>query len=342
MTISVIVPVRDGARTLESCLRRLAHQTRTPDEVIVVDNGSRDGSGALARGVADRTAGLPLRVLHEPRPGASVARNRGAAAASGDLLAFTDADCEPTADWLDRLVAACGAGIGAVAGRVRPAPPQSAVEAFAALYTLRMGDQGFDSTEFTPLRGGFPTANLGVRREVFVALGGFDESIRIYGEDYDLCARIYQQGHAIRYEPRAIVLHHHRATLRGLLRQSFGFGFCHPYLLRRHCRRKVLIQLPAACWERDDLPARIWLDLASADKKLAALGLACLWFPALCPLALAYLVRLYVDAHRRARREPFAMPARARLAAPGLLVAKSAAMTAGRLVGSVRFGAVCL
>ncbi len=342
MTVSVIIPVRDGMRTLERCLARLADQTIPPDQVIVVDNGSRDGSGDLARAFAARARHLPLEVLEERRIGASVARNRGAAAASGELLAFTDADCEPGADWLERLTRAFGPRIGAVAGRIRPAPPHTAIEAFAALYTLRTAEERFDSTQFSLLRGGFPTANLAVRRDVFGAIGGFDEGIRIYGEDYDLCARIYGQGYVIRYEPRALVLHHHRTTLQGLLTQSFGFGACHAYLLRRHFPRKVLIEIPALSWERDDLPGRVWLDLASADKKFLMLLLVALWLPSVWLAVVGYLAYLYNDARRRFRREEFPIPRGARLAAPALLLAKSAAMTAGRLVGSVRFGAFCL
>jgi mycofactocin glycosyltransferase len=342
MSFSVIVPVRDGAATLGRCLARLAEQSRPPDEVIVVDNGSRDGSAEAAREFGRARPGLPLTVLEEPRPGATVARNRGTAAAHGAILAFTDSDCEPHRDWLRSLEAAFAPGIGAVAGAVRPSPPTTAVEAFAALYTLRMPEVSFDSRAFTLLAGGFPTANLAVARAVWAAVGGFDETIRIYGEDYDLCARIYAAGHAIRYEASAVVFHHHRTTLGGLLRQSFGFGMCHGYLLRRHFRRKLLVELPAVSWQRDDVPGRVWIDLASADKKLAVLLGGALWFPPLAAAPLAYLLYLYLDARRRFRRDGVPATPAARLAAPALLVAKSAAMTAGRLVGSIRSGTVCL
>lgn len=341
MNLSVIVPVRDGVRTLEWCLSALARQTMPPAEVIVVDNGSRDGSGQLARAFTSRVAPLPLRVVDEPRRGATFARNRGAASARGDVFAFTDADCEPAADWAECLSRALEPGIGAVAGSVRPAPPRTAVEAFSALSTLRLGDAAVDSTSFTLIAGGYPTANLAVRRDVFVAAGGFDEQIRMHGEDYDLCARIYRQGHVIRYDPRAIVSHHHRTTLRGLLTQSFNHGSCHAYLLRRHFRRKLLIEAPGVCWQRDDLPGRVWLDLASADKKLATVLVLALWAPAVWGVAFAYLFYLYVDTSRRFHREQLPLPRASRLVAPFLLLAKSAAMTAGRIAGSLRFGAVC-
>lgn len=342
MTASVVMAVRNGARTLPRCLDRLAEQTHPPHEVIVVDNGSRDGSGDLARAFAARAPRLRLQVLEEDRTGATFARNRGVATASGDFVAFTDADCEPAPDWLERLLAAFRPGIGAVAGRIRPAPPGNVVEAFAALYTLRTGEEPFEATRFTLLRGGFPTANLAVRRDLFTAVGGFHEGIRIYGEDYDLCARIYQRGLTIRYEPQAVVLHHHRTSLPGLLRQSFHFGACHAYLLRRHFRRKLLIELPGTSWEREDLPGRIWLDLASADKKLLVLSVLAGWLPWLWWVPVGYLGYLYVDASRRFDREAFPIPRGARPAAPILLLAKSAAMTVGRLAGSVRFRAVCV
>lgn len=342
MTVSVVIPVRNGARTLEGCLAKLAQQTRRPEEIVVVDNGSEDGSGTLARAFASRAPHLRLNVVEERRVGASVARNRGVAESAGDVIAFTDADCEPAPDWLDRLLAGFAPGIGAVAGRVRPAVPQTAIEAFCALYTLRSGNQAFDSSRFTVLRGGFPTANLAVHRQVFDSAGGFDEGVRIYGEDYDLCARIYRLGHMIRYEPRATVFHRHRTTLGGLLRQSYGFGTSHAYLLRRHFRRKTLIELPARSWERDDLPGRVWLDLASPDKKLLALLLSSLWLPPLWLVLLAYVAYLYFDTSRRFRAEDFPPSLAARLVAPPLLVAKATAMSAGRLVGSFRFGAVCL
>src|SRR5881227_2615821 len=97
--MSVIVPVRNGADSLPPLLRSLDAQTlgRERFEVIVVDNDSSDGTGRVA-------AGHGAAVVEEPIANRSRARNRGAAAATTSLYAFTDADCVADPRWLERLL----------------------------------------------------------------------------------------------------------------------------------------------------------------------------------------------------------------------------------------------
>lgn len=97
--ISVIIPVRDDAGPLRRCLAALAHQTRPPQEILVVDNGSGDDLGAVARAARERF-GLPLRVLHEPRPGVAFATQTGYSGAAHEIIARCDADSIPPAHWL--------------------------------------------------------------------------------------------------------------------------------------------------------------------------------------------------------------------------------------------------
>jgi glycosyltransferase involved in cell wall biosynthesis len=97
-TVSVVVPVRDDAVALEALLTRLAHQTRLPDEVVVVDNGSTDASASVARAHG-------ARVVDEPRVGIPRAAATGYDAASGELVVRCDADTVPGRRWLERLVA---------------------------------------------------------------------------------------------------------------------------------------------------------------------------------------------------------------------------------------------
>jgi len=87
MHISCIVPVHNGARHLAESLRSVLEQTLTPLEVLVVDDGSTDGSGDLAEAFGD-----PVRVIRRARAGVSAARNEGVRQARGDLVAFLDAD----------------------------------------------------------------------------------------------------------------------------------------------------------------------------------------------------------------------------------------------------------
>src|ERR1700736_5550852 len=110
--ISVVVPVRDGALSLPRLIGAIERQTLPAErfELIVVDNASRDGSGALA-GAAG------ARVVVEPTPGRARARYRGVEAARAALIAFTDADCVPQPGWLAALLGCLGK-VAVVAGEV--------------------------------------------------------------------------------------------------------------------------------------------------------------------------------------------------------------------------------
>jgi len=99
--ISVVVPFYNAGRYIERCIKGLLAQSypSTRYEIIMIDNNSTDGSAELVRKYS------PIRLLVEPKQGSYAARNRGAAAAKRAIIAFTDADCVPAADWLERIVA---------------------------------------------------------------------------------------------------------------------------------------------------------------------------------------------------------------------------------------------
>jgi len=340
--VSVVVPVRDAARTLARTLPALAALRPPPDEIVLVDNGSSDATPALLEAFA-ATAPAKVIVVREPRRGASVARNAGARAATGDVLAFTDADCCPRADWLTALVAPLAdPTVGAVAGGLASTPPRSAVEAFSGLFTLQSLPAPTRHTRWTPWTGGFPTANFAVRRELFQRLHGFDESVAIYGEDYDLCARLYATGAAIAFTPAALVEHQHRVALRPMLRQAFGFGRSHAWLMRLHVPRGLWLDLPRWPLVREDFPLPLWIDAGSPDKKAALLiALAVAW-PTAVVLPALYAGWLWWDVTRRVRARGLPLSWSERWTLVGCLLAKAAALTAGRWWGSLRYRRACL
>jgi glycosyltransferase involved in cell wall biosynthesis len=196
--VSVIVPARDAAATIERTLAAIAEQRFDRDhELIVVDDGSRDDTAAIAE-----RAGA--RVVRGPREGPGQARNLGAAEARGELLAFTDADCYPTAAWLAAGAAAL-ADADLVQGAVEPEPG------------VPMGP--FDRSLWVRSETGlYESANLFVRRDLFERLGGFEEWIdpvagMSIGEDVWLGWRARRSGARIAFEPRALV--HHAVLERG-------------------------------------------------------------------------------------------------------------------------------
>jgi GT2 family glycosyltransferase len=340
---SIVVPVRNAARTLPRTLAALTALAPPPDELILVDNGSTDDTRARLEAFAGAAAGTKVLVLDEPRRGASVARNTGARAATGDVIVFTDADCCPRPDWLAALGAPLAdPAVGAVAGRLASTVPHGLVETFSSLFTLQLPPAPARHTRWTPWAGGFPTANLAVRRALLQRIGGFDESVAIYGEDYDLCARMYAAGAAIAYTPDAVVAHQHRVALGPMLRQAFGFGRSHAWLMRRHVRRGLWLDAPRASLVREHFPLPLWIDAGSPDKKLLVfLVLGLLWWP-LLGLVPLYGVWLWWDMTQRTRARGVAVSGLARWGLVGCLLAKAAAMTSGRWWGSLRYGRACL
>jgi glycosyltransferase involved in cell wall biosynthesis len=218
----VIIPARDAAPTLERALQALGRQVLDdPFEVIVVDDGSRDQTALIAR----RHAPLVRLVSCERSAGPGAARNRGASAARGSLLAFTDADCFPVEGWLASAIDAI-ADADIVHGPVRPDP--------AAERTP------FDRTLHVEADGRFyETANLIVRRELFDAVGGFWDwaleqprrrrfaadirrgraSRTPIGEDTLFVYRARRAGARASFVPEAIVYH---AVFPGRLRDAIA------------------------------------------------------------------------------------------------------------------------
>jgi glycosyltransferase involved in cell wall biosynthesis len=192
--ISVIIPAHNAAGTLSRTLEALAAQEGAPEfEVVVVDDGSNDGTAELAE-----RAAVVGRVVRQAGAGPARARNAGAAAATGRVLAFTDADCYPTRRWLAEIVSALD-GAELVQGAVLPEPG------------VEIGP--FDRTIWvTRPHGLFETANLTVRRELFDRLGGFESWLvprdgKELGEDVWFGWRATRAGARIRFAAEALVHH---------------------------------------------------------------------------------------------------------------------------------------
>jgi glycosyltransferase involved in cell wall biosynthesis len=191
LIVSVIVCAHNEARYLPACLHSLLAQTRSPDEILVIDNASTDETAAVAQKVPD------VRVLREPRKGLVVARESGRRLAAGDLLVYVDADCRAPLTWLAR-----------VARRFERDPDLIALSGPYRYYDWdwwgRLLVRAYDFT-LAPatqvlvkhvLRIGtiFYGGNFAVRSAALDAIGGFDVSIEFHGEDTNLGRRLYKVG----------------------------------------------------------------------------------------------------------------------------------------------------
>jgi glycosyltransferase involved in cell wall biosynthesis len=198
--VSVIIPVFNDALRLRRCLLALAGQ-RYPAgrfEAIVIDNGSSDDLIPAVDGLRF------VRLGHEPRPGSYAARNAGLAMARGSTLAFTDSDCLPEPDWLQRGVARLEAhpGCGLVAGRIAlffAGPRPTAVELYESI-------TAFPQHEYVARDHYGATANLFTRRDVFDRVGLFAAELTS-GGDREWGQRVYAAGLAQVYAEEVLVRH---------------------------------------------------------------------------------------------------------------------------------------
>ncbi len=198
---SVLVPFRDNVAHIERCIAGILAQNVPPGsyETILIDNGSRDGSRALALRF-DR-----VRVIAEAKPGAYAARNRGVADARGDVLVFTDADCAPDPSWLrHHLDAIAHPGVEVVLGGRRPGRSTTPLR-LMMLYEETKAAVVFGGTD-TSLYFGY-TNNMAVRKQTLIAMGGFQEVQR--GADSIFVRQLVERSgdRAVRYCPDASTTH---------------------------------------------------------------------------------------------------------------------------------------
>ncbi|HEU4416015.1 MAG TPA: glycosyltransferase [Candidatus Angelobacter sp.] len=215
VTVSIIIPARNEERMIGRCLQALAEMSFSRDrfEVILVDNGSTDRTVEVAESFQDR---LKLRVLIREGVRISGLRNLGAREAQGSILAFLDADCLAPVDWLQRVTELAFAdGMGVVGAHYLLPENSSWVGR-----TWHRYQEAAKSGAVSHV----PAGDLIMRREDFLSVNGFDESIQT-NEDYELCERVRGAGMAVRAFPEIGVVHLGTAqSLRVFFRKQAWHG----------------------------------------------------------------------------------------------------------------------
>lgn len=195
--VSIIIPAFNEARVIGKCLDSLTRLDFPPGyfEVILVDNGSADATVQIAKSFADR---LNLTVLQKHGVKISALRNLGANAASSAILAFLDADCLPPPSWLtDILALAPKDGTGVVGAHYLL--PEDSTWVGRIWHVYQEAPKAGDVSHV-------PAGDMVMRREDFLRVRGFDESIQT-NEDYELCDRVRKAGMPVRAFPHIGVVH---------------------------------------------------------------------------------------------------------------------------------------
>lgn len=270
LTASVVICTRDRPDELRRCLASLPQQSFKPNEIVVVDNASRDGRTlevALEAGVV---------YVREDRPGLDFARNTGAMHATADIVAYTDDDVLLHPRWLEHLVAAFDQpSIGAVTGLVLPGELETEAQRhFESFWSF---GQGYDRKDYraadfaiTSASAVFPAwkvgagASMAFRRTVFDKAGLFDERLDVgqagCSGDSEYWYRLLAAGIDCRYEPIAIAFHFHRREMGGLSHQIYSYMRGHAAALMVQNERTGLRcnRTQALYWMPRWYAARIW------------------------------------------------------------------------------------
>ncbi|HEY6299503.1 MAG TPA: glycosyltransferase [Candidatus Binatus sp.] len=221
---TLVVAAYNAAATLGECLSSIRELNYPDYETIVVDDGSTDATSEIANQSGVRT----IRVEHK---GLAAARNAGVDAASGEVVAFIDADARADRDWLYHLVETISHRDAAAAAGPNFAPdPQSARAAAMAVAPglpreVRAGDD-----RLAQLCG----CNMAITKAALLKVGVFDPMFTSAGDDVDLSWRLAASGETLAYAPGAVVIHERRATLAAYLRQQRGYGIGEGLLFRKY------------------------------------------------------------------------------------------------------------
>lgn len=316
LRVSVIIPAYNADATIDDCLGALERQTvpRESYEVLVVDDGSADNTCPRVQ------AHDGVRLLTQVHAGPAAARNLGAAEAQGDFLLFTDSDCVPAQDWVERMLAPFHDD--SVAG-VKGAYLTHQQEIVARFVQIEYEDKYVrmareESIDFVD------TYAAGYRRHVFLSSGGFDTTFPLASvEDQEFSFRLAGHGYKMVFVPQARVYHlGHAQTVGSYWRKKFKIGYWKVLVTSRH---------PAKALRDSHTPQTLKVQIL-----LVGLGLVCilgslLWQPLLTAIGILALVFLLTTI-------PFALGAWRRdravaLISPGLLLVRALALGLGFAVG---------
>jgi glycosyltransferase involved in cell wall biosynthesis len=317
MDISIIVPVFNGGRKVRRCIRALKRQeTERAFEIIVVDDGSTDGS-------LEGIEGNGVRVIRQENQGPAVARNLGVENARGEIILFTDADCEPLEDWIEEMVRSLdGSSISGVKGsyltRQKGIVPRFVQLEYESKYRRMKKDRFIDFID---------TYSAGFVKRDFLEAGKYDTRFPTASvEDQEFSFRMWEKGFRMIFCPEAKVYHTHSHSLWNYVKKKFRIGFWKALVLKEHPKKIV----------RDShTPQSLKLEMVFATLFLVSMVV---WasgskflFWSMFPLA-GFLGTISPLVLKLVRKDP-----RVGLVSPFILFARAVSLSFGLVLGAFKF-----
>jgi len=240
--VSIIIPVRNRPQSIKACLTSLTQLSYPKEklEIIVVDDASTDNTPEVV-------SQFPVHLISlKSNKQAPFCRNLAARNSKNDLLAFIDSDCLADPLWLLELIPTFkDPSLGAIGGMVDSFYEDNGLEKYEKVKSsLYKGAWPKRSTKEDPFFY-VPSCNLLVRRDVFLRLEGFEESL-VVGEDVDFCWRLQKEGFHIEYRPVGKVYHKHRNKLMSFCKRRFDYGTSEPLLQQLHAEKIKQLLIPPA------------------------------------------------------------------------------------------------
>jgi glycosyltransferase involved in cell wall biosynthesis len=224
--VSVIICSYNGASTVESCLRSM-RRIRYPGEyeVIFVDDGSTDNTQQILRKFPE------VRNIRQKNMGLSFARNVGMQQATGQIIVYTDSDCEADEDWLYYIALSMVRSKHGGMGGPNLIPDEGSW--IADCVGLSPGGPTHVMIDDRTAEH-VPGCNMAFWRDIAMKVGGFDSQFRKAGDDVDFIWRLQHLGYTIGFSPAAQVWHYRRNTIQAYLKQQRGYGEAEALLKFKH------------------------------------------------------------------------------------------------------------
>jgi len=214
LSFSVVVCSYNGSRTIRECLEHVTNLRYPKYEVIVVDDGSTDDTGEIAKE-------FDVRLIQTENRGLSAARNAGRELAGGEIVAYLDDDAYPDPDWLSYYNSAFQRSDHVLIG----GPNLSPLHDPPIAQCVARSPGGPNHVLLTDtIAEHVPGCNMAFRKSRLEEIGGFDAIFRAAGDDVDVCWRIQEKGWTVGFAPTAVVWHHRRASVSAYWKQQRGYG----------------------------------------------------------------------------------------------------------------------